>query len=177
MWATVCAALFPTRLPVLELLLRLLARGRYARPARRLNACLAVVQLEIIVCRLDRTLSERRMHMSEPAENPTLDAFTRVAAWYFANPPTTWCVARYPSGWYLMAADGTFISSHGTKRDAVANLTDGSCAAAHYATLNWYLGYPGGAHLRPLTDAEREAVAKVLSSIAVATLIRRFERP
>jgi hypothetical protein len=107
------------------------------------------------------------MHMSEPADNWTLDAFTRVAAWYFANPPTTWCIAHCPSGWYVTAADGTYISSHRTKRDAAANLTDGPCAAAHYATLNWYLGYSDDAHLRPLTGAEREAVAKVLSSIAL----------
>jgi hypothetical protein len=115
--------------------------------------------------------------MSEPAENRTLDAFTQVAAWYFANPPTTWCIARCPSGWYVLAADGTYISSHSTKRDAAANVIDGPCAAAHYATLDWYLGYSSGAHLRQLTDAEREAVAKVLSCIAVATLIQKFERP
>jgi hypothetical protein len=115
------------------------------------------------------------MHMTEPAENRTLDAFTSVAAWYFANPPTTWCITRYPSGWYVTASDGTYISCHRTKREAAANLTEGPCAAAHYATLNWYLGYSGDAHLRPLTRAEREAVAKALSSIAVATLIRRFE--
>jgi hypothetical protein len=100
--------------------------------------------------------------MSQPAENWTLDAFIRVAAWYFANPPATWRIARYPSGWHITAADGTYISSHRTKRDAAANLTDGPSARAHYATIDWYLGYPGDAHRRPLTAAEREAVAEVL---------------
>jgi hypothetical protein len=115
--------------------------------------------------------------MSETAEKSTLDAFTRVAAWYFANPPSTWCIARFPSGWYVTAADGTYISSHRTKSDAAANLTDGPCARAHCATLDWYLGYPGDSHQRPLAGAEQEAVARALSSVAVATLIRRFERP
>ena len=115
------------------------------------------------------------MHMSEPSEKPTLDAFTQVAAWYFANPPSTWCIARHPLGWSVTAVDGTFISSHRTKSDAVANLTDGPCARAHSAILNWYLGYSGDTHQRPLTGAERKAVAKVLSSIAVATLIQMFE--
>jgi hypothetical protein len=54
-----------------------------------------------------------------------------------------------------MAADGIYLSSHRIKRDAAASPTDGPCAAAHYATLNCYFGYPGDAHLRPLTDAER----------------------
>ena len=115
--------------------------------------------------------------MSEPPGNSALDAFTYVAEWYFANPPSTWCIARYPSGWCITAADGTYISSHRTKNDAAANLTDGPFARAHYATMNWYLGYSGDAHQRPLAGAEREAVAKAVSSIAVATLIRRFEQP
>jgi hypothetical protein len=102
------------------------------------------------------------MHMTQPAENWTLDAFTRVAAWYFANPPGTWRIARYPSGWCVTAADGTYISSHRTKRDAAANLTDGPCATAHYTTLDWYLGFSCGARRRPLTTAEQEAVAEVL---------------
>ena len=100
--------------------------------------------------------------MSQPAENGTLDSFTRVAEWYFENPPATWCIARDPLGWHVNAADGTYISSHQTKRDAVANLTEGPCAEAHYATLDWYLGYAGDAHLRPPTGAEREAVVQVL---------------
>jgi hypothetical protein len=115
--------------------------------------------------------------MSEPAENSTFDAFTEVAAWYFANDPSSWCIARYPSGWCVTAADGTYISSHRTRSDAAASLRDGPCAKAHYATMNWYLGYPGGAHRRPLTPIERKAVAKALSSVAVATLIRTFEQP
>ena len=104
--------------------------------------------------------------MSEPAENSTLDAFTRVAAWYFANPPSTWCIVRNPIAWCVMAADSTYISSHPTKGDAV-DLTDGLCVRAHYAALNWYLGYSDDVHRRVLTGDEREAVAKVLSSIAV----------
>jgi hypothetical protein len=102
------------------------------------------------------------MHTSQPTENWTLDAFTRVAAWYFANPPATWRIARYPSDWHIIAADGTYISSHRTKRDAAANLADGPCARAHYATMDWYLGYPCDGHRRPLTGAQREAVAEVL---------------
>jgi len=77
--------------------------------------------------------------MSESAENQRLDAFTRVAARYIANPPT----------------------------NAVASLTDGPRAAAHYAKLDWYLGYCRDA-FEPTTDAEREAVAKVLSCVATA---------
>lgn len=103
--------------------------------------------------------------MSQLAENPTLESFTRVAAWYFENPPTTWCIARHPSGWNVTAADGTYISSHRTKRDAVASLAAGPCAEAHYATLDWYLGYSDDAHLRPLTSAERDAVAQILGII------------
>lgn len=115
--------------------------------------------------------------MSEPAETSTIDAFTQVAEWYFANPPSTWCIARHPLGWCITARDGTYISSHPTKSDATANLTEGPCAEAHYAIVNWYLGYSSDAHRRPLTGAERQAVAKAVSSIAVATLIERFERP
>ncbi|MGE2817964.1 hypothetical protein ACQI5H_22890 [Mycobacterium heidelbergense] len=111
--------------------------------------------------------------MSDPDQNRKLDAFARVAQWYFANPPATWCLARHPSGWCVTAADGTFVSAHRTKRDAAANLTDGPCAKAHYATLDWYLGYSNDACLRPPTAAERQAVAGVLSSIA---LPRRSER-
>ncbi len=114
--------------------------------------------------------------MSELAENPTLDAFTRVATWYFVNPPATWCIVRHRSGWRVTAADGTYISSHRTKRDAAANLTDGPCAAAHYAVLDWYLGYYDDAHPRPLRGAEREAVAQVLASIAASPPIRGFEQ-
>jgi hypothetical protein len=117
------------------------------------------------------------MRMSEPAEKSTIDAFTQVAEWYFANPPSTWYIARYPLGWCVTAGDGTHISSHATKSDAAANLTDGPCAEAHHATLNWYLGYCSDAQQRPLTSAEREAVARAVSCIAVATLIERFERP
>jgi hypothetical protein len=100
--------------------------------------------------------------MSQPAENWTLDAFTKVAAWYFANPPATWRIARYPSGWCITAADGTYISAHRTKCDAAANLTDGPCARAHYATMDWYLGYPCDARRRPLTAPEREAISELL---------------
>lgn len=99
--------------------------------------------------------------MSRLAENGTLDSFIRVAQWYFENPPATWCIAHDPLGWHVTAADGTYISSHHTKRDAAANLTEGPCAEAHYATLDWYLGYAGDAHLRPLTSAERKAVVQV----------------
>lgn len=100
--------------------------------------------------------------MSHPVKNQPLDAFTRVAAWYFANPPDTWCITRRSSGWFITARDGTYISSHRSKSDAAANLTDGPCAMAHYAALDWYLGYRHDPH--PLTDAERKAVAQVLSS-------------
>jgi hypothetical protein len=100
--------------------------------------------------------------MSQPAENWTLDAFTRVATWYFANPPATWRIARYPSAWYVIAADGTYISSHRTKRDATTNLTDGPCARAHYATMDWYLGYCPDGRRRPLAADERRAVAELL---------------
>ena len=100
--------------------------------------------------------------MGQPAEKWTLDAFTRVASWYFANTPATWCVAHCPSGWYLTAADGTFISSHRTKRDAVANRTDGPCAQAHYAMLEWYLGFSRDPLLRPLTGDEHEAIVELL---------------
>ncbi|MGH3557205.1 MAG: hypothetical protein ACRDTK_06885 [Mycobacterium sp.] len=98
--------------------------------------------------------------------NSTLDAFTRVAAWYFANPPTTWCITRHPCGWWVTAADGTYISWHRTKRDAGANLTDGPDAHEHYATLDWLLGYSPDPQLRPLTAAEHAAVDRVLSSRA-----------
>lgn len=100
--------------------------------------------------------------MSLPAETRKLDAFTRVAAWYFANPPATWCLTRRSSSWEVTARDGTFISAHRCRRDAAANLTAGSCAQAHYAAMDWYLGYRP--EPRPLTDAEREAVAQVLSA-------------
>ncbi|ORW09576.1 hypothetical protein [Mycobacterium kyorinense] len=99
--------------------------------------------------------------MSQPI-NATLDGFIRVAAWYFANPPATWCIARHPAGWCVTAADGTYISSHRSRRDAVANLTDGPYARAHYATLDWYLGYSIDPTMRPLTDAERAAVDEIL---------------
>ena len=107
--------------------------------------------------------------MSQPAENWRLDAFARVAAWHFANPPATWRIARCPSGWgwCVTAPDGTYISSYRSKRDAAANRTDGPDAKAHYATLDWYLGY--SCDPRPLTDAEREAVAQVVSSATVET--------
>lgn len=107
--------------------------------------------------------------MSERARNGSLDAFMRVAAWYFENPPASWCLSRRASGWLVTARDGTYISSHRTRRDAAAHLTAGPCARSHYATLDWYLGY--GSELPPLTDAEREAVAQVLSSI---DSLRRF---
>ena len=44
--------------------------------------------------------------MSQP--NSTPDALTRVAAWYFDYPPATWRIARHPSGWWIVAADGTY---------------------------------------------------------------------
>jgi hypothetical protein len=115
--------------------------------------------------------------MSEPARNWTMDSFTQVAAWYFANPPSTWCITRHPLCWCITARDGTYISSHPTKGDAAANLTAGPCAEAHYAKLNWYLGYCSDVDQPPLSAAEREAVVRAVSSIAVATLIRRFEQP
>jgi hypothetical protein len=114
--------------------------------------------------------------MKPPTGNYTLDAFTRVAAWYLANPPATWYVARHPSGWHVMARDGTYISAHRTRREATANLTDGPNARAHYATLDWYLGYSRGPRLRQLTDAEREAVAQLLSSTTSATPMRRLQQ-
>jgi hypothetical protein len=117
------------------------------------------------------------MHVSEVVEDSTLDGFTQVAAWYLANPPSSWYVARHPLGWTVTAADGTFISSHRTKSDAAADLADGPCAKAHWATLNWYLGHSSDPDQRPLTGVERRAIARALSSIAVATLIRRFEQP
>ncbi len=102
------------------------------------------------------------MRDSQPARNPELDAFSRVASWYFANPPATWCIARRFSSWHVTARDGTYISSHPSRADAAANLTDGPCAAAHYATLDWYLGYSHDQ--RPLTAAERTAVELILSA-------------
>jgi hypothetical protein len=113
--------------------------------------------------------------MSQPAEKSRLNAFTNVAAWYFANPPATWCVARHPSGWFVNAADGTYISVHPTKREAVANLTDGAHARDHYDTLDWYLGYSRDPDLRPLTEAERDAVAHVLSSPGSTAPYRRYK--
>jgi hypothetical protein len=107
--------------------------------------------------------------MSQQAKNPTLDSFTCVAAWYFTNPPATWSIARHSSGWHVTASDGTYISCHRSRRDAAANLTDGPCARDHYATLDWYLGYSCDPRLPPLTDADRDAVAQILSSIAVET--------
>jgi hypothetical protein len=78
---------------------------------------------------------------------------SHVAAWYFDNPPTTWRIARRPSGWWIVAVDGTYISWHPTKRDAAANLTDGPEAHAHYDTLDWLLGYSPDPRSRPLADA------------------------
>jgi hypothetical protein len=117
--------------------------------------------------------------MSPSAENSKLDAFATVAAWYFANPPATWCIARRPSGWVVTAADGTFISKHATIREAAANLTDGPCARDHYDTLDWYLGYSHDPDARPLTKAERDVVAQVLSQIATvpATRISAHDGP
>jgi hypothetical protein len=114
--------------------------------------------------------------MSQPAENRTLDSFIRVATWYFANPPSTWCIARRSSGWYVTAPDGTYISSHRSRREAAANLTEGPWATDHFATLDWYLGYSRDPHLPALTDDERKAVAQVLSSIGAATPIRGSKR-
>ena len=102
--------------------------------------------------------------MNQPNSAP--DAFTCVAAWYFDNPPASWRIARHPSGWWIVAADGTYISWHPTKRDAAANLTDGSEAHAHYDTLDWLLGYSPDPRSRPLADAERAAIARILSSRA-----------
>lgn len=99
------------------------------------------------------------------ADSPP-DAFTRVATWYFANPPSTWCVVRHPEGWLVTAADGTYISAHSTKRDAAANLTDGPDAARHYAMLDWYLGYSRDSGACPPTDAEREIVERIVSKLS-----------
>jgi hypothetical protein len=107
--------------------------------------------------------------MSQPAETSRLDSFARVAGWYFKNPPATWSIARRSSGWHVIASDGTYISSHRSRREAAANLTEGRCARDHYATLDWYLDYSRDRRLAPLTDAERDAVAQILSSIAVET--------
>lgn len=112
--------------------------------------------------------------MSQPAKNSTLDAFIQVAAWYFANPPATWCIARSPSNWRIIAADGTYISSHRTRCEAVANLTNGPCARVHYAILDWYLGYSHDPQLRPLTYAEREAIAQILSTGISTAPIEKF---
>jgi hypothetical protein len=110
--------------------------------------------------------------MSQPADTGELDASTRVVSWYFANPPATWCLTRRSSSWVVTARDGTYISSHRSRRAAAANLTAGPCAQAHYATMDWYLGYRP--ERRPLTDAEREAVAQVLSCTEPP---RRFDGP
>ena len=91
-----------------------------------------------------------------------MDAFARVAAWYFANPPATWRLTRRPLSWDVIARDGTYISSHRTRRDAAANLTAGPCAQAYYATVDWYLGYRR--EPRPLADEERQVIVQVLSS-------------
>ena len=100
--------------------------------------------------------------MSQPAQQCRLDGFARVAAWYFDNPPATWRIARgSPGWWYITAPDGTYISSHRSRHDAAAHLTDGPYAQAHYATLDWYLGY--STDPRPLTDAERAAIAHAVA--------------
>lgn len=77
-------------------------------------------------------------------------------------------LARHPLGWLVIAADGTYISTHNTKQDAAANLTTGPRAAAHYAILDWYLGYSRDSGLPPLTDAERARVAQIVSDSDVA---------